>query len=81
MKKLLNKSKSTVIPPLLLNSVFITDARRKCELFNESVMKTLFSRRGGMTVDLLLFSSFFMAVQYFFGPVWGSETFEPSLLV
>ena len=35
MKKLLNKCKSTVIPPILLNNVLITDAQRKCELFNE----------------------------------------------
>ena len=34
LKKLINKSVSTVIPPILYNNVFVTDAHEKCVIFN-----------------------------------------------
>lgn len=34
LKKLLNKSISTVIPPILCENVFVTDIKEKCILFN-----------------------------------------------
>ena len=34
LKRLLNKNKASIIPPILNNGVFITDIAQKCSLFN-----------------------------------------------
>ena len=35
LKKLLKKNIMSVIPPILKDSIFITDAREKCDIFNK----------------------------------------------
>ena len=35
LKKLLKKNKSSIIPPILQNDIFITDTEQKCNVFNE----------------------------------------------
>ena len=35
LKKLLKKNITSVIPPILQNGTFITDAKEKCDIFNE----------------------------------------------
>ena len=39
LKKLLNKTRSTVIPPILHNNIFVTDNIEKCTLFNNYLKK------------------------------------------
>ena len=39
LKKLLNKNITSVIPPILYEGTFITDAKEKCNIFNEYFRK------------------------------------------
>ena len=39
LKKLLKKGRSSIIPPILQNGVFITDTEKKCTVFNEYFQK------------------------------------------
>ena len=68
LKKLLKKGKTSIIPPILQNGVFITDTEQKCTVFNDYFQKQCttvetdstiplnMNRTTDATIDKVLFS-------------------------